>query len=204
MLWVATERASYLAVGTALFVAGAYGCYKAFAHVQQRVTIWINPWADPYGDGYQIVQSAFALSSGGLAGTGLGSSGNINFPEKETDFIFAFIGQELGLFGATAVIFAFVAIVGAGLRIAVRAENTFDKLLATGLTTLIGLQAFIIMAGVTRLLPLTGVTLPFVSYGGSSLISNYVLVALLLRISDESERSTAASSAVATQSLAGR
>jgi peptidoglycan glycosyltransferase len=203
MLWVATERASYLAVGVALFAAGAYGCWRAISRVQERVAIWLNPWQDPYGDGYQIVQAAFAMASGGTGGTGLGSSGNIDFPAKETDFIFAFIAQELGLFGATAVIIAFVLIVGAGLRIAVRATNTFDKLLATGLSTLIGLQAFIIMAGVTRLLPLTGVTLPFVSYGGSSLLSNYILIALLLRISDETERS-AAPSLTTTRAFAPR
>jgi cell division protein FtsW (lipid II flippase) len=203
MLWVATERASYLAVGTMLFAAGAYGCWRAFSHVQERVTIWLNPWQDPYGSGYQIVQAAFAMASGGVAGNGLGSTGNIDFPAKETDFIFVFIAQELGLVGATAVILAFIAIVGAGLRIAVRADNTFDKLLATGLSMLIGFQAFIIMAGVTRLLPLTGVTLPFVSYGGSSLISNYVLVALLLRISDESVRSPSAAGATSTRALAG-
>lgn len=188
MLWVATERVSYLVVGVSLFALGAYASWRVFSHVQQRVEIWIDPFADPYGKGFQIVQAAFALADGGLFGRGLGSTGNIKFPAKETDFIFVFIAQELGLLGAAVVIIAFVLIVGAGFRIAVRAENTFDKLLATGLSALIGLQAFIIMAGVTRLLPLTGVTLPFVSYGGSSLISNYIIVALLLRVSDESLR----------------
>jgi len=188
MLWVATERSSYLVVGASLFAMGAYTSWRLFTHVQQRVTIWLDPFVDPYGKGFQIVQAAFALSDGGVFGRGLGSTGTIKFPAKETDFIFVFIAQELGLLGATIVIVAFMCIVGAGLRIAVRTDNTFDKLLAVGLSTLIGLQAFIIMAGVTRLLPLTGVTLPFVSYGGSSMLSNYILIALLLRVSDESVR----------------
>jgi peptidoglycan glycosyltransferase len=157
------------------------------------VTIWLDPFSDPLDDGYQIVQSAFALADGGIFGTGLGQSGNAKgFPAAETDFIFVFIGQELGLLGATLIIIAFLLFVGAGLRIAIRSDNTFDKLLATGLSALLGIQAFIILAGVTRLLPLTGVTLPFVSYGGSSLISNYVIVALLLRIADETTRRTSA------------
>ncbi|MBI2704612.1 MAG: cell division protein FtsW [Actinobacteria bacterium] len=201
MLWVATERLSYLLVGTTLFAAGAYFSWRVFAHVQRRVSVWLDPFADPYNSGFQILQSAFAFADGGLFGRGLGSTGNIRFFAKESDFIFVFIGQELGLLGATVVIIAYICIVGAGLRIAVRAENTFDKLLTVGLTTLIGLQAFIIMAGVTRLLPLTGVTLPFVSYGGSSLISNYITIALLLRVSDESARSRAA---VGTQPMGAR
>jgi len=191
MLWVATERGAYLAAGIGLFAAGAYAAWRVFGHVQDRVAIWIDPFKDPYGKGFQIVQAAFAMAAGGVAGSGLGLSGKIrSFPAKETDFIFAFIAQELGLLGATVVLLAFLLIVGAGFRIAVRSENTFEKLLATGLTFLIGFQAFIILAGVTRLLPLTGVTLPFVSYGGSSLVANYVLVALLLRISDETNRPT--------------
>ena len=192
MLWVATERTSYLLVGATLFATGAYASWRTFSHVQQRVSIWLDPFADPYGTGYQIVQAAFALADGGMVGRGLGATGNINFPAKETDFIFVFIAQELGLVGATIIIMAFVSIVGIGLRVAIRSEDTFDKLLATGLSTLLGLQAFIIMAGVTRLLPLTGVTLPFVSYGGSSLLSNYVIIALLMRVSDESAQRAAA------------
>ncbi len=188
MLWVATERGAYLGVGVGLFAVGAWFSWKQFSHVQDRVSIWLDPWTDPYGKGYQIVQSAFAMAAGGVAGSGLGLAGKISFPEKETDFIFAFIAQELGLLGATVVLLAFLLIVGAGFRVAVRSDNTFDKLLATGLTFLLGFQAFIILAGVTRLLPLTGVTLPFVSYGGSSLVANYVIVALLLRVSDEANR----------------
>jgi cell division protein FtsW (lipid II flippase) len=132
-----------------------------------------------------VVQAAFAFADGGLTGQGINLGVPTKIPEVETDFIFAAIGEELGLLGAGAVVIAFLLIIGAGLRIALRTTNGFERLLATGLTALIGFQAFIIMGGVTRLLPLTGVTLPFMSYGGSSLIANFVLFALLLRISDE-------------------
>lgn len=195
MLWIATQRGTFLAVGVTLFAIGAYFAYKAFAHVQTRVAIWIDPWKDAKGDGYQIVEAAFAMASGGIGGTGLGLSGKIGIPEAESDFIFAIIAEELGLLGSLLVLVAFLLIVGAGLRIAVRSTHAFDKLLAAGLTTLLGIQAFIIIGGVTRLLPLTGVTLPFVSYGGSSLVANYVLLALLLRISDDSAVSSASSAA---------
>ena len=185
MLWVATERFSFVVIGVSLFSAGAYFAYQSFTHVQERVAMWIDPWQDPQGKGFQVVQSAFEMAAGGVGGTGIGLDGRIIIPEAESDFIFAIIAGELGLLGALVVLVAFLLIVGAGLRIAVRSENAFDKLLATGLTALIGVQAFVIIGGVTRLLPLTGVTLPFVSYGGSSLIANYILIALLLRISDE-------------------
>ena len=185
LLWVATERATYLVVGLALFAGGALFAHSQFTHVQERVDIWLDPWQDPKDDGFQIVESAFAFSAGGVTGTGLNLGSPTRIPYAETDFIFAAIGEELGLVGASAVLLAFLLIVGAGLRIALRTEVHFERLLATGLTVLIGVQSFIIMAGVIRLLPLTGVTLPFVSYGGSSLIANYVLLALLLRISDD-------------------
>jgi peptidoglycan glycosyltransferase len=185
LLWVATERATYLVVGLILFAGGAVFAHSQFVHVQDRVAIWIDPWEDPKDDGFQIVESQFAFSAGGVTGTGinLGSPGRI--PYAETDFIFAAIGEELGLLGATGILLAFMLMIGAGLRIALRTEVPFERLLATGLTVLIGVQSFIIIAGVIRVLPLTGVTLPFVSYGGSSLIANYVLLALLLRISDD-------------------
>ena len=192
LLWVATERATYLVVGVLLFAGGAFIAHSQFVHVQDRVAIWLDPWEDPKGAGFQIVEAQFAFSAGGVTGTGinLGSPGRI--PLAETDFIFAAIGEELGLVGATGVLLAYLLIIGAGLRIALRTEVPFERLLATGLTVLIGVQSFIIIAGVIRVLPLTGVTLPFVSYGGSSLIANYVLLALLLRISDDTVQRQAA------------
>jgi cell division protein FtsW (lipid II flippase) len=191
MLWVATERPSWLVVGAVLFAAGAFVAWTQFDHVQQRVDIWLDPWADADDTGYQIVQAAFAMSFGGLAGTGLGQGGDFHIPFAESDFIFAVVAEQLGLFGATIVLVSFLMLVARGLRIAMRTDQPFEKLLAVGLSTLIGFQAFIIIAGVTRLLPLTGITLPFMSYGGSSLVVNYVLLALLLRVSDETERRNA-------------
>ncbi|MFV2040157.1 MAG: FtsW/RodA/SpoVE family cell cycle protein, partial [Acidimicrobiales bacterium] len=190
LLWVATERPSYLAMSVLMFAGGAALSYNNFEHVRQRVDVWLNPFDDPFGDGFQVTQAAFALADGGLTGTGLGaaSPNTENIPAVETDFIFAIIGEELGLLGTTAILIAFMLLIGGGLRVAITAERPFDKLLATGLTTLLGVQAFVIIGGVIRLLPLTGVTLPFVSYGGSSLLANWVLLALLLRISDDNVR----------------
>jgi peptidoglycan glycosyltransferase len=185
MLWIATQRGSYLLFGSLLFAIGAWFAWTSFSHVQQRVEIWLDPRMDPKGDGFQILESLYALASGGVTGTGPGLGNPDRIPVAETDFIFSVIGEELGLLGASVVIVAFLLIVGAGLRIAINAESDFDTLLAVGLTTLIGVQSFIIIAGVIQLLPLTGVTLPFVSYGGSSLVANYVLLALLMRISDD-------------------
>jgi len=136
--------------------------------------------------GFQLVQSSFAIAWGGVTGTGIGLGDPTRVPAVQTDFILAAIGEELGLVGATAVLISYVLMIGAGLRIALATERTFDKLLATGLTTILGVQAFVIIGGVVRLVPLTGVTLPFVSYGGSSLLANYVLIAILMRISHDS------------------
>jgi len=185
MLWVATDRGAYLGLGAVLFVAGSLFAYKAFAHVQERVRIWLNPWPYAQNQAYQLVQGLFAMGSGGIVGSGIALGSPQKIPAAATDFIFAAIGEELGLLGTVAVITAFLVIVGVGLRIALRAEQPFEKLLAAGLTLIIGVQTFIIVGGVTRIVPLTGVTLPFVSYGGSSLIANYVLLALLLRISND-------------------
>lgn len=185
MLWVATQRSSFLVIGGGLFAAGALFAWRSFGHVRTRVDIWLDPWKDPSGTGFQIIQGLFAMASGGITGTGLGLGGDTRIPAAENDFIFAVMVQELGLAGGAIVLVAYLLIVGSGLRIAQSTEIAFDKLLATGLTLLIGLQAFIILAGVIRLLPLTGVALPFISYGGSSLVMNYVLLAILLRISDQ-------------------
>ena len=183
MLWVATGRVAYPLGGTVLFGAAAYGAYTQFSHVQDRVQVWIDPWSTAETTGFQVIQAWFAFAWGGLTGTGIGLGRPDRVPIVESDFIFAAIGEELGLVGTTAILIAYLLIVGSGLRIAVRADHAFEKLLAAGLTTLIGFQAFVILAGVTRLMPLTGVVLPFVSYGGSALVANYVLVALLIRIS---------------------
>jgi peptidoglycan glycosyltransferase len=185
MLWVATGRGAYLAIGGIMFGAGAWLAWASFSHVRDRVTIWINPWKTASGTGYQVVQALFAFAAGGLAGTNLAQGSPQRIPAVATDFIFAAIGEELGLLGTTAVVIGFLLMVGTGIRIALRAEPPFEKLLAAGLTTILGVQSFVILGGVTRLVPLTGITLPFVSYGGSSLLANYVLLALLLRASDD-------------------
>ncbi|MDQ1396035.1 MAG: hypothetical protein QOG64_1294 [Acidimicrobiaceae bacterium] len=187
MLWIATNRSVYLGAGAGLFALGAVFAYGAFAHVKDRVQIWLHPFALFNGKGFQLVQSLFALGSGGLTGAGIALGSPTRIPAVQTDFIFSAIGEELGLLGTTAVLVAFLLIVGSGLRIAIRATRDFEKLLAAGLTAILGIQTFIIIGGVTRLVPLTGITLPFISYGGSSLVANYVLLALLLRISDQHE-----------------
>lgn len=190
MLWVATGWALYLFAGSGMFAIGAAVSWSTFAHVKQRIDVWIDPWSQPTGQGFQILQALFGMGTGGLAGAGLGLGDPKRIPAAETDLIFAAIGEELGLLGTVAVLAAFLMMIAVGLRVAVRARSDFETLLATGLTTIIGLQAFLIIGGVTRLLPLTGITLPFVSYGGSSLVANYVLLALILRISDASSRAT--------------
>ncbi len=188
MVYMATGRASYLGVGAVMFAAGAAFAYSAFGHVQDRVTTWLNPWPTSDGRGFQLVQALFAFGSGGFAGAGLGLGSPGKIPNAPTDFVFAAIGEELGLLGTTAVLALYVLLVGVGFRIALAAEQPFLKLLAAGLTTILGVQTFIIIGGVTRLIPLTGITLPFVSYGGSSLLANFVILALLLRVSDEVAR----------------
>ena len=186
MLWVATGRAAYLVIGLILFVVGAYAGWLLFDHVQRRVDIWLHA-LDPakvFAQGYgQLAQAEFGMASGGIVGTGLGQGSPGLIPFAATDFIFAAIGEELGLLGTTAVLLLVLVLVGKGLRVGLRAPDGFSTLLAVGLSTLVALQAFVIVGGVTRLIPLTGVTLPFVSYGGSSLISNFVLLALLVRVS---------------------
>lgn len=186
MLWLATGRFAYLILGAVLFALGAYVGAHLFAQVGERISVWLDPWKQAATNGYQIVQGEYALGSGGLTGTGLGLGHPTLIPVVTSDFIFAAIGEELGLLGTTAVVAAFVVLVGAGLRIALSARSEFTKLLAAGFTLTIGLQAFFIMAGIVRILPLTGVTLPFVAYGGSSLLANYILVALLVRASNDS------------------
>ena len=185
MLWVATGRVAYLVVAAALFVVGALVMSVLLVQVHQRISVWLDPWSHASSIGYQSVQALYAMGSGGLTGTGLGLGRPDLVPVVASDYIFAAIGEELGLLGTTAVVVAFLLLVGAGMRAALRARSDFSKLLVTGLTATLGFQAFFIMAGVVRLLPVTGVTLPFVAYGGSSLVANYVLLALIVRVSDE-------------------
>jgi cell division protein FtsW len=183
MLYMATARASYVGIGAALFAGGATIAYQIFGHVRDRVETWLDPWPAAQDQGFQLVQALFAFGSGGFAGTGLGLGSPGTIPNASTDFVFAAIGEELGLIGTTAVLLTYVLLVGVGFRIALHADQPFLKLLAAGLTTMLGVQTFIILGGVTRLLPLTGITLPFMSYGGSSLLSNFILAAILVRIS---------------------
>ncbi|MCS6860644.1 MAG: FtsW/RodA/SpoVE family cell cycle protein [Abditibacteriales bacterium] len=186
MLYLAGARAVYLIIGITAFALGAYLAYRLFPHVRTRFDIWLNPWADIDNKGYQIVQSLFALSGGGLLGAGLGQGGAHRVPAVHTDLIFAAAAEELGLLGATAILLVFALIAYRGYRIACRARDDVSVLMAGGLTTALALQVLIIVGGVVKMTPLTGVTLPFMSYGGSSLISNFLLIGLLLVISGES------------------
>jgi cell division protein FtsW (lipid II flippase) len=185
MLYIATDRSAYLAAGAVMFGAAILIAYRGFSHVQSRIDTWLDPWDDPQNKGYQLVQSLYGFGSGGFQGTGLGLGRPDIIPVATTDFIFAAIGEELGLLGTVAVVIAFMLLVGSAFRIAIQSRRPFSKLFAAGLATIIGVQTFVIVGGVTRVIPLTGVTLPFVSYGGSSLVANFVILALLLRISDE-------------------
>ena len=183
MLWLAAGGAFWPMLGGSLFAMGSLLAWAMFNHVQERVSTWLSPWDDASGAGFQLVQAIFAFAAGGMVGVGLAKGRPDRIPAATTDLIFAAIGEELGLIGGAAVIAAFMLLVAAGLRIAMRASRPFDQLLAAGLTLIIGVQSFLIIGGVTRVLPLTGITLPFVSYGGSSLVANWILVAILLRIS---------------------
>jgi len=185
MLYVATGRATYVAVGLGLFGAGATLAYTLFDHVQTRIAIWIDPFADAAGRGYQLVQSLFALAAGGVIGTGLGRGVPTRIPFVETDFIFSAIAEEMGLLGGAAIVIAFLAFSLRGLATAVRARTDMAAFTAVGLVAGIAIQAFVIIGGVTRLIPLTGVTLPFMSYGGSSMLSTFIALGLLLRAGDE-------------------
>ncbi|MEQ6899925.1 FtsW/RodA/SpoVE family cell cycle protein [Nocardioides sp. YIM 152588] len=197
MLYVATERPGWLFVGGLMFLGGAIAAYVAVPHVTQRVDIWLDPFADRNGDGYQLVQSLYSFSWGGLIGRGLGQgmltigsgdSVHLRVPEAHNDFIMAVIGEELGLTAVMAVLLMYGLIVERALRAALIARDGFGKLVATGLGTVIAIQVFVVTGGVTRLVPLTGLTTPFLSAGGSSLVANWVIIALLLRISDSARR----------------
>jgi len=201
MIYVATARISFVLVGVLMFVIGSWFFASTIGHVQERFDIWLDPFNEAEGNGFQIAQSLFAQADGGLFGRGLGESlvqlpkcsGDFPnqcaiLPAPHTDVIYAVIVNELGLFGAGAVVLIYALIAERGFKTAVLAEDGFSKLLATGLTSIFALQAFVIIGGVTRVIPLTGVTLPFISYGGSSIVANFILLALLLLISDKARR----------------
>ncbi|MDD4768109.1 MAG: FtsW/RodA/SpoVE family cell cycle protein [Desulfotomaculaceae bacterium] len=189
MVYAATARIFYILFGLGFFMAGASVSYFLFDHVRDRVLIWLNPW--PYIDniGYQITQSLFAIGSGGILGAGFGQGYPGYIPLVHSDFIFSAICEELGLLGGAGIIILFMILIFRGIKIALHARDEFSALTAIGLTSLLGLQTFVIIAGVTRLLPLTGVTLPYISYGGSSLLANFILLGLLLNISHEANDS---------------
>jgi cell division protein FtsW (lipid II flippase) len=209
MLFVATGRVAFVAIGLVLFLAGSIGVWKVTPHVQERVTVWEHPWSDhpvycpltgrtalrQNCQGYQIVQSMYSIGHGGYTGTGLGrgtvlalNGKNELIPYAKTDFIFSVIAQEIGLVGTAAFLLVYMVFVLRGIRIALLAQDGFSKLLALGLTFAFALQAFIIVGGILRIIPLTGITLPFVSYGGSSVVANFVLLAGLLLVSNRANR----------------
>lgn len=188
MLYIATQRRSWIIIGALLFAAGGFLAYEAFAHVRSRVTVWLDPWAYADTGGYQIVQSIFGLANGGVMGTGLGQGFPNLVPFANTDFIVSALGEELGITGMFAIILLYAVLIERGLRVAVSVRDGFGQLLAAGLSITLAIQVFVIIGGVTGLIPLTGLTTPFLSYGGSSLIANWVIVALLLRISDRARR----------------
>jgi cell division protein FtsW (lipid II flippase) len=190
MLFLATGEAFYTLIGLGLLLAGAFVAYHTYPHVAARVDIWIRPFAEDlrFGAGYQLVQGLFALGNGGLLGAGLGNGMPERIPVVWSDFVFDAFAEETGFAGAVALLAVYLLFVYRGMLIALRAPTTFLQLLAAGLSFIVALQTLVIVGGNARLIPLTGITLPFVAYGGSSLVTNWMLVALLMRVSEASAR----------------
>ena len=190
MLYIATSRTSWLLLGFVMFVAGAFAASKLFAHVALRFNVWLHPWAgsNPQGNAYQPLQGLYGMASGGLLGKGLGGGQPYITPLVQSDMVFTAFGEELGLAGCMAILLIYGLIVQRGLRTAMSVKDPFSKLLAGGLAFMLALQVFVIVGGVTRLIPLTGITTPFLSQGGSSLVASWMLIALLIRISDTARR----------------
>ncbi|HEY6798710.1 MAG TPA: FtsW/RodA/SpoVE family cell cycle protein [Kineosporiaceae bacterium] len=193
LLYVATERTSWIVIGLVLFLGGAFVAWTIFSHVQARVDIWLHPFAPgvlnrAFGSSYQLVQGLYGMASGGLTGTGLGQGSPTIVPFAESDFITAAMGEELGLTGLFALLMLYALLTERALRTAIGVRDGFGKLLAAGLGFSLALQVFVVVGGVTRVIPLTGLTMPFLAYGGSSLVSNWIIVGVLLRISDAARR----------------
>ena len=190
MLYIATQRTSWLLIGFALFIAGAYSASKLFSHVGERFQIWLHPFvgSNPFGNAYQLVQGLYGMASGGILGKGLGGGQPYLTPLVQSDFVITAFGEELGMTGLMAILLLYGLIVQRGLATSLAVKDPFSKILAGGLAFMLALQIFVIVGGVTRLIPLTGITTPFLSQGGSSLIASWMMIALLMRLSDTARR----------------